>query len=383
MMVHSRRFLFRLCGALLIFFLASSGNAAESNLYRSELGTAQLSAESPIHAGTPFDVKLNLTLAPHWHTYADPPGEAGIPPRIDWELPEGFSAGSLRFPAPRSFHEGGLTTYGYENRVTLTSRFTPAATLRDAVTIKARASWLVCHDICIPESAAFTLMLPASAVPREHGAEGLSYILLLALLGGLVLNLMPCVLPVLSFKALSLSRLAHIHPAAARMEGIAYTLGIATCFGALAAMLIALRQAGAAIGWGYQLQSPAFVAFLAVLLFLIGLSFSGWLRLPGFSMGRGVAAPRHPFWNSFFTGALAALVATPCTAPFMAAATGYALTLAALPALLVFEVMALGLALPFLLISFFPAALRFLPRPGAWMERLKELLAFPMYISAT
>ena len=204
----------------------------------------------------------------------------------------------------------------------------------------------------------------------------------LALAGGLILNLMPCVLPVLSVKAIALVSHAQTSSASMRRHGLAYTVGVLASFAVLASTLIALRAGGAEVGWGFQLQSPLVVGGLAYLLFALGLSLSGILtigtRVTG--VGHGLAA-RPGYRGSFFTGALASVAATPCTAPFMGVAVGYALTQPPGAALIVFEALALGLALPFLGLSLMPAWRRLLPRPGAWMERLKQGLAFPLYAS--
>lgn len=207
-------------------------------------------------------------------------------------------------------------------------------------------------------------------------------ILLLALLGGMILNLMPCVLPVLSLKALAVVKQANGERLHVRQQGLAYTLGILVSFAAIAAVLLALKAGGEAVGWGYQMQSPAFVGFLIYLLFLVGLSLSGFFYLPVVFGNLGASMMEaSSVKGSFLTGMLATAVATPCTAPFMASAVGAALTLPSWQALLVFETLGLGLALPFLLISLYPKLLRFLPKPGAWMETFKQFLAFPMYAS--
>jgi thiol:disulfide interchange protein len=197
---------------------------------------------------------------------------------------------------------------------------------------------------------------------------------------------MPCVLPVLSLKALAIAKKADSKHEHVVRQGIAYTLGILVSFGIIAGILIALRQGGEAVGWGYQMQSPAFVGFLIYLLFMVGLNLSGVFHLPVLLGGVG-SAPDNNWANessargSFFTGVLATAVATPCTAPFMASAVGAALTMPPLQSMLVFEALGFGLALPFLLISLFPQLRSFLPKPGAWMDTFKQLLAFPMYAS--
>ena len=206
-------------------------------------------------------------------------------------------------------------------------------------------------------------------------------VLLGAFAGGLILNLMPCVFPVLSIKALSLVKMAEGHAAEARMHGLAYTAGVVLGFLAVAGILLALQFAGAQIGWGFQLQNPVIVTLLAYLLFIVGLNFAGVFEFSGFSNIGGKAASEGGLTGAFFTGVLATLVATPCTAPFMATAIGVALTQAPAMALLIFAMIGLGLAFPFLLLAFVPAFQRLLPRPGAWMRVFQQFLAFPMFLA--
>jgi thiol:disulfide interchange protein len=207
--------------------------------------------------------------------------------------------------------------------------------------------------------------------------------LLLAFLGGIILNLMPCVFPVLSIKALSLVSHAHYSAREIRRQGYVYTLGVLASFMALALFLILLKAGGDQIGWGFQFQSPVFVLTMAYLMFAVGLSLSGVFYVGGSIAGAGAGLTQRPGYSgSFFTGVLATLVATPCTAPFMAAALGYALAQPALQLISIFLSLGLGLALPYLLLSCWPSLQRWLPRPGAWMERAKQCLAFPMYAAA-
>ncbi|MET0379540.1 MAG: protein-disulfide reductase DsbD domain-containing protein, partial [Spongiibacteraceae bacterium] len=207
--------------------------------------------------------------------------------------------------------------------------------------------------------------------------------LLLALLGGVILNLMPCVFPVLSVKALALLKYAHHTRAQIRTQGLVYTGGVLASFGLLALLLILLKAGGNQIGWGFQYQSPLFVVAVAYLLFAVGLNLSGLFSIGNAVTGVGsTLAARPGYVGSFFSGVLAAIVATPCTAPFMGAAIGYALAQPPLPLLAVFLSLGLGLALPYLLLTWWPSLQRRLPRPGPWMDRLKQLLAFPMYLAA-
>jgi thiol:disulfide interchange protein/DsbC/DsbD-like thiol-disulfide interchange protein len=225
----------------------------------------------------------------------------------------------------------------------------------------------------------------AAAVARAGEAEPVTAASLLgaaafAFLGGLILNLMPCVFPILSIKVLGLVRQAGGSPGAIRRHGFAYTGGVVLTFLALAGLLLAIRSGGREIGWGFQLQSPLVVAGLAALLLAMGLSLSGLVsfgtRLAG--LGEGLAG-RSGFTGSFFTGALATIVATPCTAPFMGTAVGFALTAPAAVALAVFLALGLGMAAPFLALTLAPGLIARLPRPGTWMEVLKQALAFPLY----
>jgi thiol:disulfide interchange protein DsbD len=204
-------------------------------------------------------------------------------------------------------------------------------------------------------------------------------ILLFALLGGLILNLMPCVFPVLSLKALSVME---SRGADARAQALAYTAGVVASFIVVAGALLMLRAGGQALGWGFQLQSPVFIAALAYLFFTMGLALAGAAELGTRWMGVGQSLTQsRGLAGSFFTGVLATVVASPCTAPFMGSALGYALTQPAVISLLVFAVLGLGLALPFLLIGFFPRLAGWLPRPGAWMETFKQLMAFPLFLT--
>ncbi|MEE4153640.1 MAG: thioredoxin family protein [Erythrobacter sp.] len=216
------------------------------------------------------------------------------------------------------------------------------------------------------------------AGPGEADAPPLWTLVLGALVGGLVLNIMPCVFPILSLKALSLAR-AGESEAAARIEGIAYTAGVMLACVALGAIMLALRAGGEQVGWAFQLQEPAVVIALLVLAAAITANFAGVFELPSIDTGHGA---RKGAGGAFATGLLAAIAATPCTGPFMAAALGAALLLPAGLALALFATLGLGLALPFLAIGFIPALRRRLPRPGPWMETFRRVMAIPMGLTA-
>jgi len=222
-------------------------------------------------------------------------------------------------------------------------------------------------------------MPAAPVVVADSGAGSLLLALLGALLGGMILNLMPCVFPVLAIKVMGFTLHAHDRRGH-RISGMAYTAGVVLSFLALGALMLGLRSAGEQLGWGFQLQSPAVVAALAVLFTVIGLNLAGL-----FEFGRFLPSSvctleaRNPALNSLLTGVLAVAVASPCTAPFMGASLGLALGLPAGQALLIFATIGLGMALPYLVASLVPAVARGLPRPGVWMHTFRRAMAFPMF----
>ena len=485
------RCLLTVLAALLAVLIASPGSdAAESVPVTSSRTIATLITDaSAVSAGQALHAGLRLRLAPGWHTYWQNPGDAGIPPSVDLAVSAGVTAGPLQWPLPKRVAEGSLTTYAYVGDVVLPFTIMPGAGSLD---IKAHAEWLACRDICVPEQADLTLVLPpgpntqapeapliaaalshvptpapfhtsltrdgtltlfgagvpakilsaqffptASGVVEQAAAQRpvlhngaltlkidpalgpaptdgagivaltdanglvtayaiapttslatppvalLGPLLALALGGGLLLNLMPCVFPILALKAMALTRLSGAKLLDVRLEAATYTLGVVTAFVALGGALVALRAAGEGVGWGFQFQSPVFVTAIAWLLFAVGLSLSGVFVVGVGLMGRGQALTgKTGYWGSFLTGVLAVIVATPCTAPFMGSAIAGALTLPSVDALCVFGAVGLGLALPYALIAVVPRIATLLPRPGAWMATLQQLLAFPMYAAS-
>jgi thiol:disulfide interchange protein len=233
---------------------------------------------------------------------------------------------------------------------------------------------------------------PAAGVPpaleaalRENAQApakpsiGFAAALLGALLGGLILNLMPCVFPILAIKVVGFTRHADDRRGH-RIGGLAYTAGVVVSFAALAALMLALRAAGEQLGWGFQLQSPVVVAVLAALFTIIGLNLAGVFEFLSFLPDRwATLQAKHPVADAFLTGVLAVAIASPCTAPFMGASLGLAVALPAVQALAIFAVLGLGMALPYLVASWVPAVARWLPRPGPWMQTFRRLMAFPMF----
>jgi thiol:disulfide interchange protein DsbD len=221
-----------------------------------------------------------------------------------------------------------------------------------------------------------TQIAPPPAQAQSLGAFSLA--LAAALLGGLILNLMPCVFPVLAIKVLAFTKPGERH--SHRAQGLAYTAGVVLSFLALGGLMLALRAGGEQLGWGFQLQSPAVIAVLALLFTLIGLNLVGLLEVGNLLPGNLASMQlRHPLGDAFLSGVLAVAIASPCTAPFMGASLGYAIALPAAQALGIFAALGLGLALPYLVASWVPALGKVLPKPGAWMDTLRRFMAFPMW----
>jgi thiol:disulfide interchange protein DsbD len=232
----------------------------------------------------------------------------------------------------------------------------------------------------VPFGAAGAAQTSKLQTPDSKPASGLAGTLVLAFFGGLILNLMPCVFPVLGIKILGFVNQAGADRRKVTLHGLVFVLGVLVSFWVLAGVLLVLRAGGKELGWGFQLQEPGFVFALAVFLLIFALNLSGLFEFGLSAMGVGAGLQtKSGYSGSFFTGVLATVVATPCSAPFLAPALGAALALSAAESLTVFTAIALGLSVPYLLLSIFPAAVKLLPRPGAWMETFKQLMAFPLY----
>lgn len=497
--------------ALLLFPTAAQAQAPQNQETQPDkyVKIRLLPERGQVQGGDEIWVGIEQSIYPEWHTYWFNPGDSGTAPIIKWQLPDGFEIGGINWPVPGKIPYGPLANYGYANHVLLLQKLKIPDNIPDGpLRLTADVDVLVCNEICIPESGAYTLTLndPANAgednrayietavnklpltadwpalyheeggdfvltitppqagllsgskglafyptawglianaedptfeiadtgltirqkrgeralgevenfealvtfqnpegktetftfiampgsgagvpAPATHAAAknlSLAAALLFALLGGVILNLMPCVFPVLSLKALSLVKHSG-ESRALRLAGLSYTAGVIISFLGIAAILISFKAAGQSLGWGFQLQNPNIVALLAYLLFIIGLNLAGLFEISGRfgNIGNKLTQDTGAA-GSFFTGVLATIVATPCTAPFMAAALGYALVQPAPAAVLIFAALGFGLAMPLLLLSFIPPLQKILPRPGAWMETFKQLLAFPVFASA-
>jgi thiol:disulfide interchange protein DsbD len=233
--------------------------------------------------------------------------------------------------------------------------------------------------VSVPVNVAAVIPPTIPANPAQATPPNLVVIFVMALLGGLILNLMPCVFPVLSLKVFAMAAQRE-RDDEAHWHSWIYAAGVMVSFVIVAGIMLLLRAGGEAVGWGFQLQEPLFISLLVYLFFILGLSFSGVVHIGGSLMGIGQSwVAGNPVKRSFFTGVLAVVVASPCSVPFMGVALGYAVSQSAILALLIFAVLGFGMALPFILLAYWPQMLHRLPAPGPWMRRLSQFLAFPLY----
>lgn len=315
-------------------------------------------AEAALPRPSPFAARMGFEGQRGAIEIADP-GLAPGAVREAFFFPEASGALDNTAPQPLSLREGALVLgLTRAKGAPLPAELPGVVTLTDAAGVR----------------SAYAVAPAIGPMPATPAGTPLLQAVLWAVLGGLVLNLMPCVFPVLAMKAMGIARLSGASRAAVRGEALAYLAGVMAAFLALGGLLVALRAAGMAAGWGFQFTSPGFVAAMALLMLGVGLNLSGVFAVGGPSLGGRT--------GSFGTGLLAVAVATPCTAPFMAAALGAALTMPPAAALLIFGAMGLGMGLPQATLALAPSLARLLPRPGAWMERLRQALAFPMYAAA-
>ena len=336
-------------------------------------GNAAPSAAAPLFAAAdarrPQPSRFAAHILPDARLVLTGEGLSAATVQDAWFFPTSWGPIDQNAPQPIEHGENGLTL-----RLKPGAQFAPDQTL---------AGVLVLRDPNGGESYLSLTATPGTAGPAGSIGIGFARALLLALAGGLILNLMPCVFPVLTMKALAIARLGGYERRAVRREALSYTAGVLVMFLALGGILLELRATGVAAGWGFQFQSPMFVAVMAWLLFGIGLNLSGLFAIGGWQAGLGQGlTSRGGHLGSFFTGLLAAVVATPCTAPFMGSAIAAAVASPPATALGIFAALGLGLALPSVLLAAAPQLARLLPRPGIWMDVLRQALAFPMYAGA-
>jgi len=324
--------------------------------------------------------KIGLQIPKQSHIYSQTPGSTGQATRIEWALPP-EAVHPRPWPTPAQFKMGPIASDGYSGSLTV---FYDLDIPLSVESIHATMSWVVCSDSCVPERTTVSARIPTSithhSVQNSSALWPLVYAICFGLLGGMILNLMPCVFPVVSLKLLSIATLTHSAPRENRRETALFSAGIMVSTLVIGSGLLLLKATGSAVGWGYQLQSTAVVSILLILFFVIGLNLLGLFEV-------GLAASRLPGiavisrWGSFGSGMIVTAVATPCTAPFMGTAIGIAATLSPLQALSIFMSIGVGMIVPYWIVAAIPSLVRWIPKPGAWMVTFKQFLAFPMFAS--
>lgn len=336
-----------------------------------------------------------------------------MPTRISWSLPPGFQVGPLLWQKPEKFVDSGITTYGYKDHTVIAALVTPPPSLKagQSLDFKAKVKWLVCRELCIPGNAELSANLMATTagaqaepdnlakfdfVPYEgtptasildrdihvsgdsNQPQNLFVYLALAFVGGFILNFMPCVLPVISIKVLSFVQQAGEEPKRIFQLGLTFAAGILSSFLVLAAVVIAIQQAGQKVGWGFQFQIPGFLIAMATLVLLLALSLFGlfYITVPGGTEGIDKLATKEGHLGTFFKGVLATVLATPCTAPALGTALGFAFAQSWTVILAIFTTIAAGMAFPYILLTARPGWMRYMPKPGVWMETFKESMGF-------
>jgi thiol:disulfide interchange protein len=395
-----------------VFALFLCGLSAFAQSAADRVSASLLADTTAVVPGKPFTAGLVLKMQPGWHTYSRDPGDSGLPTTIQWDLPPGFQAGEIQWPAPRKKVEAdGSKTNVYEGEVLLAVEITPPAHIAaESVTLRGKAAWLACKESCVPGSAELSLTLPvaktaapahselfqkyralipagetappqrqASAAPTSGMAGFLKY-LLFAFLGGLILNIMPCVLPVITIKIYGFINQAGQSRGRILRLGLAYCAGVFAWFFGLASLIIVFG-----LNWSFQFQSKAFVLAMLVICLLFGLNLLGVFEfmLPGrFNTRLVELTSKEGYAGAFVHGLFATLLGSACTAPLLGPAVGFALAQPPPVVFAVFAAIATGMALPYFLLTLNPAWLRYLPRPGMWMVRVKQVMGLLVLATA-
>lgn len=359
-----------------LFFILSIASCLASTVNLSLKTEAQ-----KIAPNEEFTVLASFEIPQGAYIYGKSSGETGLPTKLEWVLPQGFEKISEDWQKPEEKIEEGLKALIYKGNMQVLAKFKAGKDFSKPQEIALKASWLKCSNMCMPESKTAKILLE----PDSSSSNALAFTMLGAFLGGIILNLMPCVFPVIGLKILSFAKDAQKTRKTALINAAFYSVGIIISFCALAGILTWLKSLGNSLGWGFQLQEPLFVAFLILLFFAMGLAFAGVFELGASLSSLGnLTSQKDGKGAAFFSGVLAVLVASPCTAPFMGSALGVALASNASMAVTfsIFMSIGLGMAFPYVLLSAVPRLARRIPKPGAWMETFKQFLAFPLFATA-
>jgi len=417
-------------GFLSVFILASQAFALSTPWQINKHGQVRLISEYDV-APASGTIRLGLQhkTIPGWHVYWKNAGDAGYAPRLNWLGSQGIEIPTLYWPAPTKFLlPGDLVAYGYEGEVVYPIEV-PISRRAKSIRLELKLDYLTCSEPCVPYKVDMVLDLPIGAaqidpeasslisqyaalvppaaqtdaqiqaqapvhrvaasetseVPAATSWVSLAFMFLLAALGGLILNVMPCVLPVLSIKLLGLLQSSGMRYSLIVRNAMATAAGILVSFLGLALFVVALKQAGHVVGWGTQFQNPLFVGFLFVVVIVFGLNLWGLFEIPmprafgHLVSARGTGEGLAPH---FMSGLFATLLATPCSAPFLGTAMGFALAQSPLIIVGIFLAAGFGLAIPYFLIAIFPGSIHALPRPGAWMGKVRLILGFLLFGTA-
>ena len=358
-------------------------------LYSAEVKFSAIPTE--LKSDGSFDVVLNFSIPKNWHIYGQTT-EFGSPTKIDFKLPQGFKVEKISWAKEKKFKQMGIEYGGYDGETQIFATIKPTDTISTSKTEKfvVSASWLACSDTCQPEEATaeFSVNFTPNISAQSKTLQFLS-IIFGAFLGGIILNLMPCVFPVIGIKILSFAQNTGDSKKSIILNALFYTFGIVASFLILAGILLILRATGESLGWGFQLQNPIFSASMALLFFAMAMSFAGVYEI-GASLAGGTFAyaqesiSKNKYVQSAMSGVLAVLVASPCTAPFMGSAVGVALStqISVLESLVIFISLGLGMASPYIILSAIPRLAKLLPRPGKWLDIFKKILSIPLFITA-
>lgn len=390
----------------------SSGENAITIRLLTDKSEITLSNKSTSNEGPLIGVQIAADTG--WHFYWAGLATELLEPTISWNLPEGYSVIALNSPEPSLFDYGGFMGNGYDESTVFIYKLVRDKVnaidfaIDEVLTVSATVEWVMCKEVCIfgsekvsldwrvsqkdtptEESEFLNSWLERKELKQNQSLEnrflemGVLGWLMAAFLGGLILNLMPCVLPVLSIKVFSLIEHAGGDPSKRFIHGLVYSLGVILSFIALAIFLIGLRSLGEEVGWGFQLQDPFFITFLIVLFFLLGLNMLGVFEI-GSSLSRlsnTSISNRSDGIGSFATGILAAVVGAPCVGPFIGGVSGIALQVNSGLGVLIFAMIGIGMASPFLLLTMVPSFFRFLPKPGVWMVRFRQVMGGLLIVS--